>query len=233
MDAKGNLRSGHGASRNFVGVLLDAHLLPIGELALLDGQLPGIAVVAGLVRAHGRLGVFELLLDIANKCAAFLTDKGAKDELRSHFGCAGDGARDGDELAYSLCSEVANAGDLVKQAESGMSISGKGEATDQRQVVERNRKLAGLQARLGRRAQMGVRVEIVALILANQVLDSKPEVGQEAVVLIGNGFGEHFFAVEQVRKVDIERCKLKLLHAMDLLDIVGRLTVRLVARSHH
>jgi len=99
----------HGASGDLIRVFLDADLLPVCELAIVEGQFPLRAVTTQWIRAQVRFCILELLLNFGYVTPAFLAEKGSEDQFWSDFGRASDGARDGEESPDALCSKLTDA----------------------------------------------------------------------------------------------------------------------------
>lgn len=85
----------HGASGDLIRLLLDADLLPVCELAIVEGQFPLRSVTTQWVRAQVWFSILELLLNFGYDTTAFLAVKGPEDQFWSDFGGTSDGARDG------------------------------------------------------------------------------------------------------------------------------------------
>jgi len=81
-------------------------LLPVCELAIVEGQFPLRSVATQWIQAQVRFGILELLLNFRHVTPAFLTEKGPKDQFWSDFGGASDSARDREEGADALCSKL-------------------------------------------------------------------------------------------------------------------------------
>ena len=92
----------HGASGDLIWIFLDADLLPVCELAIIERQFPLRSVATQRVRAQVWLGILKLLLDFGYDATAFLAVKSPEDQFRSDFGGASDGARDREESADAL-----------------------------------------------------------------------------------------------------------------------------------
>ena len=84
--------SRHGASGNLIRVFLDTDLLPVCELAIVDGQFPLRSVTTQWIRAQVRFGILELLLNVGYISPTFLAEKGPEDQFWSDFGGTSDGA---------------------------------------------------------------------------------------------------------------------------------------------
>jgi hypothetical protein len=80
---------------------------------------------------------------------------------------------------------------------------------------------------------VGVDIEVVGLEALDQILEGQPQIRQEAVVLLGDGFRQDLLAFEQVGEVDVEGGELKVLHAVDLVDVVGLRRGWLLLRVGH
>lgn len=154
--------------------------MPIGELALLDVELPSGPVRASQVGAHrglpenalapepaahpaqraAHLSVLELLLDIPHDTLALQADEGPEDELRTNLAGASDGSRDARELSDLVGPEVAD-------------------SFDEGEVVEGELEGADGEAGGGGGARVGVGVEVGGGVLLDEVLEGASEVGKE------------------------------------------------------
>ena len=146
------------------------------------------------------LCVLELLLDIPDDSLARPALERTVDELGPDFARPGDSPRDARELANLVSPKVAD-------------------ALDEGQVVERERERADREAGRGSRVGVRVGVEIVGDVLLYEILKGAAEVREEAVVLVGNSLGEEVARGDQVLVVDVERRKLELGQAADLVDV--------------
>lgn len=129
---------------------------------MVDIELPVSAVVAARCSTHRRLGVLELLLDIANCVFAVLTCEGSVKKLWSYFGSSGDCSRDGDQPSDFVCSQVSD-------------------ARDKAQVVEAEAEVSGQQAGRCSRRSVSVEVHVVGEVLADQIEECSSQIWQESV----------------------------------------------------
>jgi hypothetical protein len=162
--------SRHGASGNLIWVFLDADLLPVCELAIVEGQFPLRSVTTQRIRTQVRFGVLELLLNFGYDPPTFLAVKGPEDQLWSDFGGASDGARDGEESADALCSELTDTRNKWK-------------------VMECDVEFSGLEPGVCGGGRSGVDVEIGRVVLSDEVEEGTPEIWKESRRYINTDLG--------------------------------------------
>ncbi len=116
--------SRHGPSGNLIRIFLDTDLLPVCELAIVDGQFPLRSVTTKWIRTQVWFGILELLLNFRYVAPAFLAEKGPEDQFWSDFRGASDGARDGEESSNALRAKLTDARNKWQVMEGDVEFSG-------------------------------------------------------------------------------------------------------------
>ncbi len=192
----------HTACWDLVGVFLNAYFLPIAEPTLINVELPLSSVLANWVPAHDRLGILELLLDIANRGRARRAGECTVQQLWSNLTRSSDRTVNRDELANAVGTHIPD-------------------TRNQTEVVEADRKVSVDQARRSCGSNVCVEVEVVGHVGVDEIEQCAAKVRHETVVLIADSACQYIVVTKDVAEINEEGGAVVVAKSIDLIDVDG------------